>query len=119
MLEFWIAEISPKCEIRIEEPWRFAAKTATQFTPWFLASLGSVTSVALFDGVQNTQVAPKFSILFFSKDTGFVMPLNNLCCTVNSMHFSAERGEIIPLCVSTRGSLLNHFFGSSSSPVAL
>lgn len=65
MFGFWIAEISQKHEIRREEPWRFPAKTATQIAPWLLASLDSITSVALLDGVQNTQLALKFVHLFF------------------------------------------------------
>lgn len=120
MFGLCIAEISQKREIRIEEPWRFPAKTATQIAPWFLASLDSITSVDLLDGVQNMQLAPKFLHLFFSREyIGFVTPVSHhvvlsiLCISIQN------EGGLFPLYVSTRGSILNQFSESSFSPVPL
>lgn len=91
MFGFCIAESSQKHEIGTEELRRFPAKTATRIALWYLASPDSVTSFALLDGVQNTQITQKIVVFsFYEECLGFVVPVISPGCTLCATHFNAE-----------------------------
>lgn len=108
---FWIAQISQKHEIRIEELWRFPGRTATHIAPWFLASLDSVTSVTLLDGVKKKQFASKFiRFFFFLRNILGLLCLSTTHAVLSILCISMQYKEGLFLCMFPLGAALQTSF---------